>query len=173
LHPRFPGVSAGGILENRSNIVSPDRGPPAYFSGAITYLDPELGIDLSAAAGLTVNGENPDTAYRTGKELHFEAGATKHLTKELSIGVIGAHYRQITGDSGPGATLGPYRGRATVVGAMLGYDFALGHTPISTKIKLLKEVDVENRPQGTIALLQVSLPLWVAPHAATPPRHGL
>src|SRR5215207_3386592 len=30
------------------------------FSGAITYLDPELGIDLSTAAGLTVNGENPD-----------------------------------------------------------------------------------------------------------------
>jgi hypothetical protein len=143
------------------------------FSGAITYLDPALGIDLSAAAGITVNGENPDTDYRTGKEVHFEAGVTKHLTKELSVGLMGAHYRQITGDSGPGATLGPYKGRATVVGGMIRYDFTLGHTPISTKIKLLKEVEVENRPQGTIALLQVSFPLWVAPHTATPPRHGL
>ncbi len=56
---------------------------------------------------------------------------------------------------------------------MFGYDFKLGETPISAKIKVLKEVDVENRPQGTITLLQVSLPLWVAPHTATPPRHGL
>ena len=143
------------------------------LSGAITYLDPELGIDLSLAAGLTVNGENPDTDYRTGKELHFEAGVTKHLTKELSVGLIGAHYRQITGDSGPGAMLGSYKGRATVVGGMLGYDFLLGQTPISTKFKLLKEVDVENRPQGTIGWLQVSFPLWIAPHAAAPPHHGL
>ena len=120
-----------------------------------------------------MNGENPDTDYRTGKELHFEAGVTKHLTKELSVGLIGAHYRQITGDSGPGATLGSYKGRATVVGGMLGYDFLLGHTPISTKIKLLKEVDVENRPQGTIGWVQVSFPLWIAPQAATSPRHGL
>jgi hypothetical protein len=60
------------------------------FSGAITYLNPELGIDLSTAAGLTVNGENCDTHYGTGKELHFEAGVTKHLTRELSVGLIGA-----------------------------------------------------------------------------------
>jgi hypothetical protein len=41
---------------------------------------------------------------------------------------------------------------------MVGYDFMLGHTPISTKIKLLKE----NRPQGTIGWLQLSFPLWIA-----------
>ena len=41
-----------------------------------------------------MNGKNPDTDYRTGKELHFEAGVTKHLTKELSVGLIGAQYRQ-------------------------------------------------------------------------------
>jgi hypothetical protein len=135
------------------------------FSAAITYLDTALGIDLSLAAGLTVNGENPDTDYRTGKELHVEVGLTKYLTKELSVGLIGAHYQQITADSGPGATLGPYKGRDTVVGGMLGYTFTLGQTPISTKIKLLKEVDVENRPHGTIGWLQVSFPLWVAPQA--------
>ena len=63
---------------------------------------------------------NPDTDYRTGKELHVEVGLTKYLTKELSVGLIGAHYQQITADSGPGATLGPYKGRDTVVGGMLG-----------------------------------------------------
>ena len=37
-----------------------------------------------------MNGENCDTHYGTGKELHFEAGVTKHLTRELSVGLIGA-----------------------------------------------------------------------------------
>jgi hypothetical protein len=140
------------------------------FSAGITYLDPALGIDLSVLGGLTVNGENPETDYRTGKELHIEAGLTKYLTKELSVGLIGAHYRQITGDSGPGATLGPYKGRASAIGGMFGYDFKLGETPISTKIKVLKEVDVENRPHGTMGWLQVSFPLWIAPQESRAAR---
>src|SRR5215208_6381116 len=36
------------------------------------------------------------------------------------------------------------------------YDFLLGHTRISTKIKLLKQIDVENRPHDTIGWVQVS-----------------
>jgi hypothetical protein len=132
----------------------------------VTYLDPELGIDLTAVGGFTVNGENPDTDYRTGEELHLEAGLTKYLTKEFSISAIGAHYQQITGDSGEGARLGPYKGRATALGGGLGYNFTLGHTPVSTKVKVLREVDVENRPQGTIGWVQVSFPLW-----APPPSH--
>ena len=138
------------------------------FSGAVTYLDQTLGIDLSAAGGLTVNGENPDTDYRTGKELHLDLSASKFLTKELSIGVLGSHYRQISGDSGAGANLGPFKGRVTAVGATLGYTFTLGQTPISTRIKVLKEVEVENRFRGTIGWLQVSFPVWVSP--APPPR---
>ena len=103
---------------------------PRRFSAAVTYLDPTLGIELSMVGGFTINGENPDTDHRTGRELHVEAGPTK-LIKELSAGVIGAHYQQVTGDSGPGATLGPYKGRNTAVGGVIGYDFVLGHTPIS------------------------------------------
>jgi hypothetical protein len=138
------------------------------LSGAITYLDPALGIDLSAAAGFTLNGENPDTDYRTGKELHFDLSASKFLSKELSVGVIASHYRQITGDSGAGATLGPYKGRDTAVGGTVGYTFILGQTPISTRVKLLKEVDVENRPRGTIGFVQVTFPLWMQPHVPPP-----
>jgi hypothetical protein len=56
----------------------------------------------------------------------------------------------------------------TAVGATLGYTFTLGQTPISTRIKVLKEVEVENRFRGTIGWLQVSFPVWVSP--APPPR---
>ena len=58
------------------------------FSGAITY--PDALASTSRPPPATVNGESPDTDYGTGKELHFEAGVTKHLTKELSVGLIGA-----------------------------------------------------------------------------------
>jgi hypothetical protein len=137
------------------------------FTAAATYLDPALGIELSAVGGVTVNGENPDTDYRTGNELHFDISASKLLTKELSIGVIASHYRQVTDDSGAGNSIGPFKGRVTAVGGTIGYTFTLGHTPISTRIKVLKEVEVEDRFRGTIGWLQVSFPLWVAPNEAT------
>jgi len=42
-------------------------------------------------------------------------------------------------------------------------------SPEPTRIKVLREVDVENRPQGTIGFMQISFPLWVAPHQAMSP----
>ncbi|HEX5866930.1 MAG TPA: transporter, partial [Beijerinckiaceae bacterium] len=138
------------------------------FTAGLTYLDPTLGIDLSAVGGFEVNGDNPDTDYRSGNALHLDLSATKYLTKELSVGVIASHYQQVTGDSGAGATLGPYKGRVTAVGGTLGYTFEVGKIRISTRLKVLREVDVENRFEGTIGFLQVSFPLWVPPHAAPP-----
>jgi len=46
--------------------------------------------------------------------------------------------------------------------------------PISTRLKILREVKVENRPRGTIALLTIALPLGApAAHGATPAAmHG-
>jgi hypothetical protein len=136
------------------------------FSGALTFLDPALGIDLSAAAGFEINGRNDATDYRSGNAFHLDLSAMKFLTKELSVGVIASHYQQLTGDTGDGATLGPYKGRTTAVGGTLGYTFHVGHIPVSTRVKVLREVDVENRFQGTIGYLQISFPLWVAPHAS-------
>ena len=54
----------------------------------------------------------------------------------------------------------------TAVGGTIGYNFTLGHTPISTRLKVLREVEVENRFRGTIGFVQVSFPLWVPPPAA-------
>jgi hypothetical protein len=136
------------------------------FSAGVTYLDPTLGLDLSGSAGFTVNGENPATDYRSGDEFHLDLSISKNLTKEFSLGVIGSYYQQVTGDSGAGATLGAYKGRDIAVGGTLGYNFTIGQTPVSTRVKLLKEIDVENRFKGTIGWLQVSFPLWVDPHAA-------
>jgi hypothetical protein len=84
--------------------------------------------------------------------------------------VIASHYQQVTGDSGEGARLGPYKGRVTAVGGTFGYTFAVGQIPVSTRVKVLREVEVENRFQGTIGWVQVSFPLWVphTPAASSP-----
>lgn len=138
------------------------------ISGGATYLDPALGIELSAAAGFTLNGANPATRYTTGNEFHVDVSASKYVTKEVSVGVIASHYQQLTGDSGPGARLGPFKGRVTAVSGTIGITGEFGKIPVTTRLKVLREVEVENRFQGTIGFLEVSFPLSVAPPKAAP-----
>ena len=140
------------------------------LSAAATYIDPALGYELSAAAGFTFNGKNPATQYVTGTEFHVDVSASKYLSKEVSVGVIASHYQQITGDSGPGAKLGPFRGRVTALGGTIGITGEFGRIPVTTRLKVLREVEVENRFQGTIGFLEVSFPLWVAPPPAPATR---
>lgn len=132
------------------------------LSGALTWFDPETGIDLSSVVGVTFNGTNQATDYRTGTEFHVEWAASKALTSALSAGVIGYHYQQVTGDSGAGAQLGAYKGRTTALGGTIAYNFEVGKTPVSTRLKVLREFSVENRPRGTVGLLTVSLPLSIS-----------
>jgi hypothetical protein len=131
------------------------------ISGAVTWFDPELGIDLSAAAGFTFNGTNEVTDYTTGTEFHVEWAATKALSKQLSVGLVGYYYDQVTGDSGPGAQLGDFKGRVTALGGTIAYNFELGQTPISTRVKVYREFDVENRLEGTAGYFTVAFPLAV------------
>ena len=140
------------------------------ISAAGTYLDPVAGIELSAAAGFTLNGKNPATQYITGNEFHVDVSASKYLTKELSVGVIASHYQQITADSGSGAKVGPFKGRVTAVGGTLGLTAPFAGIPVTARVKVLREVEVENRFKGTIGFLEVSFPLWRAPRAASEPR---
>ena len=165
-------IPAGGYEPGELSNVAFNRWI-GDFSAGLTYLDPALGIDLSAVGGFEVNGENPSTDYRSGNAFHLDLSATKFLTKDFSVGAIASHYQQVTGDSGEGATLGPFKGRVTAVGGTVGYNFHVGQLPVSTRVKVLREVDVENRFQGTIGFLQVSFPLWVAPHASPAPQQPI
>jgi hypothetical protein len=129
-------------------------------TGTVTWLDPELGLDLSAATGFTFNGENPDTDYRTGTEFHLEWAASKSFGN-FSIGLVGYHYQQITGDSGRGAKLGDFEGRVTALGGTVAYNFVLGTTPMTARLKVFREFAVQNRLEGTSGFLTLSIPLRV------------
>lgn len=127
--------------------------------GSLTYLDAVAGIEISSSIGFEINGENQATRYRSGNAVHADFAASKYLTKDLSIGVLASHYEQVTGDSGQGNNLGPFKGRVTALGGTAAYNFAWSGVPISTRIKVLQEVKSVNRFKGTIALFTVSIPI--------------
>jgi hypothetical protein len=128
-------------------------------TAAVTWLDPKIGFEVSAAPGFTFNWENPDTDYTTGTEFHVEFALLQHLSKKFAVGVAGYHYQQITGDSGRGARLGDFKGRVTAVGPVVTYKFELGKIPVSTQAMWTRDFNVENRLEGDLVMLTVSMPL--------------
>ncbi|KLK90860.1 phenol degradation protein meta [Microvirga vignae] len=161
-------IPAGGYEEGELSNLAFNRWIGDVYA-ALTWLDPELGLDLSGAVGFEFNGENPDTDYRSGNAFHIDVSISKNLTKEFSVGLLAGYYDQVSSDTGAGNRIGPFKGRVTAVGATAGYDFTVAGTPVSARIKVLREVDVENRPQGTIGLFTVGFPLG-APTAPAPMR---
>jgi len=133
-------------------------------TAAVTWLDPKTGLEVSVAPGFTFNWENPDTNYETGTEFHVEFAALKHFSQVFAAGVAGFHYQQLTGDSGAGARLGDFKGRVTSLGPIVTYSFTLGKIPVSTQLLWMHDFDVENRLEGDLGVLTVSMPLSVAGH---------
>ena len=79
---------------------------------ALTWFDKATGTELSVLSGLMINTMNPATVYRTGTEFHLDFMANQFVAKDIAVGVHGAWYKQIEGDSGAGATLGPFMGES-------------------------------------------------------------
>lgn len=141
----------------------------ADTSGAITWHDEKTGWDVSAKTGLSFNGTNHATDYTTGTEFHLEGSVEKTVAKAFSLGVIGYYYRQITGDSGSGATLGPFEGRVIGLGGTAAHTFMLGHMPATLRLRAGGEFDVRNRMTGNFVSLDLGVPLkLILPAAARP-----
>lgn len=134
------------------------------LTGAATYLDTSTGLELSAAAGFTFNGENDDTNYKSGTEFHLEGAAVQSLSKEVAIGINGYFYDQVSGDSGAGARLGAFEGRVAALGPVLNWNFAIGKIPVITTWRYFHEFDVRNRLEGDSGFVSLTMPLSVAGH---------
>lgn len=129
------------------------------LNGALTWFDPASGWEVSGAAGFTFNGENPETDYNTGTEFHFEGAVTKTFSPSFSAGLVGYYYEQVTGDSGDGANLGDFKGQVSALGATFGYNFQMGNTPVSMRVKVFEEFDARNRLEGTAAYVTFTVPV--------------
>lgn len=136
----------------------------ADLFAAVTYLNMQTGLDLSAAGGFTFNGTNTVTNYKTGTEFHLEGAATQNLPGGFSFGAVGYYYQQVTGDSGSGARLGDFKGRIAALGGSLGYNFKTGDgRDVALRLKVYREFAAQNRLEGTAGFFTVAMPLYAYP----------
>jgi len=149
-------MPTGHYKQDTLSITGLNR-PAIDVRGAYTYLGVETGVELTGLLGVTVNGMNTATNYRSGTELHFEWLVQQHLPFGLAIGATGFVYQQLTGDSGPGATYGPYIGRTIAVGPAIGYTFDVDGRKLALAARWYREFAVENRPRGDAIFAHLTL----------------
>lgn len=113
--------------------------------GAVTWLDPSLGSEISLAPSIMYNTEINATDYQTGAEFHLDFTAKHFLTETLSVGLRGYWYRQLTADSGDGAVLGSFRSESFGLepGFLWTPKFANGR--LSLLGKWMHDFEAENR----------------------------
>ncbi len=128
---------------------------------AATWLDSETGWEVSGAIGATFNGENDDTDYETGDEIHLEAAISRHFSPKFSLGLNAYHYQQVSGDSGAGAILGDFKGRVTGFGPTASANFQVGPIPVAASFQYFHEFNVKNRFEGQAGWLTLTIPLLV------------
>jgi hypothetical protein len=140
--------------------------------GGYTYFNPQTGHEFSAVTGLTYNLENTDTNYKNGIDWHLDWGASQFLTKQLQIGLVGYVYNQLTGDSGTGDRVGPFKSRVVGIGPQLGYIFPVGDHQGYLNFKAYKEFDASHRADGWNAWLTFVISPAAAGEAP-PPRRAM
>jgi hypothetical protein len=141
--------------------------------GGYTYFNPKTGWEFSAVAGMTYNFENTDTDYRNGVDFHVDYAASKFLSKQLHVGLVGYYYQQLTADSGQPLILGDFKSRIAGIGPQIGYLFPVGDMQGYVNLKGYGEFAAQNRADGWNLWLTFALSPK-APEPATPaPRRPM
>jgi hypothetical protein len=127
--------------------------------GGYTYLNQQNGREFSAVLGLTYNFENTDTNYKNGIDSHLDWAASQFLSANWQVGVAGYVYYQLSGDSGSGAKLGPFKSRVAAIGPEVGYAFTIGGLPAYANLRGYWEFWAQNRLEGYAVYATVVFPL--------------
>jgi len=120
--------------------------PTVYvsYSGA-------TGFNASLFTGVTFNSKNQATDYRSGSLFHLE-GSVQQLfpagSRLLGVGINAFALQQITPDTGSGAVLGGFEGRALGIGPALTYVAPLPNGSLAIEARWLPEIETENRVRG-------------------------
>jgi hypothetical protein len=137
--------------------------------GGYTYFNPATGREFSAVLGFTYNLENQATQYQNGVDMHLDWGASRFVTKQLQLGLVGYAYKQISCDSGAGDRVGCFESQVFGIGPQLGYVMPMGELQGYLNLKGYKEFEGKHRPEGwnTWVTFVISR---APPTAAPPPR---
>ena len=132
------------------------------LGSAFTMGNFKRGRELSGVLGVTFNGENPDTDYRSGTDLHLELTYKRHLPMGFSGGLVGYYYQQLTADSGSNL-LGDFKGRVAALGPEIAYQFKAAGRTMGLDLRWYHEFAAQNRVEGDSVFLTLSLPLQTDP----------
>jgi hypothetical protein len=121
------------------------------------YFGQKNGIEASAFIGTDFNTENGNTNYQSGTQFHVDATLAQHFPLNgglAGVGLSAYYYKQVTGDSGSGATLGNFKGETTGLGPVVSYVSKIGAHDVISELKWLHEFETENRLKGDIVWLK-------------------
>lgn len=122
-----------------------------------SYFGQKNGIEANLFAGIDFNTKNDDTEYKSGHQAHLEATLAQHFPLFgglASAGITGFYYKQVTGDSGAGATFGDFKAKATGIGPSISYIGKLSGLDVIAEFKWLHELDTKKRVKGDTLFLK-------------------
>ncbi|WP_065750207.1 SphA family protein [Bradyrhizobium paxllaeri] len=135
-----------------------------------TYLNPKTGNEFSIVGGLTYSFENTALQYQNGIDFHVDWAASHFLSKNMLVGLGGYYFQQLTGDSGPGARLGDFKGRVLGIGPQVGFIFPLNEGYQGyLNLRGFRDFAAENRPEGWTAWVTFAVSPAPPEHAASKP----
>jgi hypothetical protein len=150
-------VAPTGRYESGFNPNTGLNRPGVDTGWAFTWTEETTKLQFNSSFGVTYNFENEDTNYKTGSEFHYEWAIGREICTGLVVGVVGYDYRQLTGDSGSGAVLGPLEGNVDAIGGGVQYTTIANGTPIVLTARHYEEFDVEKRWNGSMTILSGTL----------------
>jgi len=130
---------------------------------SVSWLSSKIGTEVSLFAGCDLNTKNDKTDYQSGDVFHLDATVAQHLPLLggfIGVGANAFYYQQFTGDSGSGASLGNFEGRAIGVGPVISYATKIGRdkkTDLVAEVKWLPELDVAKRLKGDTIWFKLAL----------------
>ena len=148
----------------KGRLANPGKNYWTFEPGlSASWLSSKTGTELSLFSGYDTSTKNGITGYQSGDALHLDATVAQHLPLLGGFASAGAgafYYQQVTGDRGPGATLGALEGRSLGAGPVLSYARKIGpgkRTDMVAEVKWLPELDVQHRLKGGTVWLKLAL----------------
>lgn len=123
----------------------------------LEYFGWRNGIEAALHAGMDLNTMNRSTQYQTGIQAHVDATLAWHVPvgrAQVGVGASGYWYRQLSADSGTGATLGSFKARALGAGPVVSYLFRAGKVALAIDLRWTHDFSVENRLDGDLWFLK-------------------
>jgi hypothetical protein len=118
----------------------------------LSYFSHKTATEFTLIGGFAISTQDPATHYRNGDVCHLEATLQQYLPlgKQtlLGVGANGFYYQQVTGDTGPGAVIGPNEGTDIGVGPVFTLIHKAAKYNFSAQVKWLPELYTNNRLAG-------------------------